>query len=104
MIKIVKQYLLNLQNQICKTIETEDNRAKCIEDAFEYENGQGGGLTRVLADGDVIEKAGINFSHVYGKSLPKAATDKRPELADLPFQAIGVSVVIHPLNPYAPTT
>ncbi len=104
MINQVKQYLLNLQQQICSTIETEENCAKFIVDPWEYQNGQGGGITRVLADGDVIEKGGVNFSHVRGKALPKAATDKRPELANLPFQAIGVSIVIHPRNPYVPTT
>jgi len=104
MINDVRQYLLGLQNQVCKTLETEDGRATFVEDAWEYQNGMGGGLTRVLAGGDVIEKAGVNFSHVRGKALPTAATAKRPELANLPFQALGVSVVVHPQNPYVPTT
>jgi|SRR5579872_4286009 len=104
MIGRVKQYLLDLQNQICNTLETEENHAKFIEDAWQYQNGSGGGLTRVLADGQVIEKAGVNFSHVSGKALPAAATAKRPEWANLPFQALGVSVVVHPKNPYVPTT
>jgi coproporphyrinogen III oxidase len=103
MINKVKQYLLGLQNQICKTFEAEDGQAKFIEDAWQYQNGMGGGLTRTLAGGQVIEKAGVNFSHVHGKALPQAATAKRPDLANLPFQAIGVSVVIHPKNPFVPT-
>ncbi len=104
MIKVVKEYLLNLQNQICHILETEDKQAQFIEDPWVYQNGMGGGLTRVLSKGAVIEKAGVNFSHVHGKALPPAATAKRPELANLPFQAIGVSVVVHPENPYVPTT
>jgi len=103
MINHVKKYLLDLQNRICQTLEFEDGQAKFVEDAWEYQNGTGGGLSRVLV-GQVVEKAGVNFSHVCGHSLPVAATIKRPELADLPFQAVGVSVVIHPNNPYVPTT
>lgn len=103
MINKVKQYLLNLQNQIAKTLEAEDGQAKFMEEAWQYQNGMGGGLTRTLANGQVIEKAGVNFSHVCGKALPTAATAKRPDLANLPFQAIGVSAVVHPQNPYVPT-
>lgn len=104
MINTVKQYLLSLQNQICEMLEKEDGGAKFIQDPWEYQNGMGGGLTRVIEGGRVIEKAGVNFSHVHGKKLPEAATAKRPELSNLPFQAIGVSVVVHPVNPYVPTT
>lgn len=99
----IKQYLLDLQNRICHMLEKEDGSATFIEDPWQHKEG-GGGITRVLADGTVIEKAGVSFSHVFGKSLPQAATAKRPELADSPFQALGVSLVIHPLNPYTPTT
>ncbi len=99
----VKTYLLDLQNRICQFLEKEDGKAVFIEDPWEHKHG-GGGLTRTLANGAVIEKGGVNFSHVFGKSLPHAATAKRPELTDKPFQAIGVSLVIHPHNPYAPTT
>lgn len=104
MIDQVKQYLLNLQNLLCQKFEEEENQAAFSEDVWEYENGGGGGLTRILANGNVIEKAGVNFSHVSGKALPAAATAKRPEWVNLPFQALGVSVVVHPQNPYAPTT
>lgn len=99
----VKNYLLDLQNRICQFLEIEDGQAKFIEDEWQHTEG-GGGKSRVLTDGKVIEKAGVNFSHVYGKSLPPAATAARPELANSSFQALGVSLVIHPLNPYVPTT
>ena len=99
----VKSYLLSLQNQICAFIESEDGDAKFEEDAWQHQTG-GGGLTRVIANGQAIEKGGVNFSHVSGVKLPIAATAKRPELADAGFQALGVSVVIHPKNPYAPTS
>ena len=94
----VKDYLLNLQNEICRMIESEDGSGKFVEDAWQHHEG-GGGLSRVLAEGSVIEKGGVNFSHVSGIRLPPAATQKRPELADAKFQAMGVSVVIHPRNP-----
>ncbi len=99
----VKHYLLDLQDRICRFIESEDGKATFIEDKWEHKEG-GGGLTRVLTSDVVIEKAGVNFSHVHGKQLPSAATAKRPELANAAFQALGVSVVIHPLNPYVPTS
>ncbi len=99
----VKKYLLDLQNRICQFVELEDGSAKFIEDEWNYKEG-GGGLTRVMTSGSVIEKAGVNFSHVRGQQLPKAATDRRPELANSTFQALGVSVVMHPLNPYIPTS
>lgn len=102
-IAIVKKYLLDLQNRICEFIELEDGKAKFLEDKWEYKEG-GGGLTRVMANGHVMEKAGVNFSHVQGKQLPQAATAKRPELANATFQALGVSVVMHPQNPYVPTS
>lgn len=99
----IKHYLLALQDRLCDTLELEDGKAIFMEDPWEHASG-GGGLTKVMTDGLVIEKAGVNFSHVHGLSLPQAATAKRPDLAQKSFQAMGVSVVIHPLNPYAPTT
>lgn len=99
----VKTYLLALQKQICELIAAEDNKSQFCEDVWQYQE-KGGGITRVLTDGAVIEKAGVNFSHVEGSELPKAATVARPHLAQSSFQALGVSVVIHPLNPYVPTT
>lgn len=102
-IDAVKAYLLDLQQQICKGLEDIDGRASFIEDRWDREAG-GSGITRVISGGGVIEKGGVNFSHVFGKSLPAAATEKRPELAGRAFQAMGVSLVIHPRNPYAPTS
>lgn len=99
----VKEFLLDLQNRICRCLENEDGKAAFLEDKWEHKEG-GGGLTRVMSDGSVIEKAGVNFSHVRGKQLPQAATARRPELANSMFQALGVSVVIHPGNPYVPTS
>lgn len=103
MLASVKAYLLALQNDICAMIEKADGVVKFHEDAWNHEGG-GGGLTRAIASGQVIEKGGVNFSHVTGPALPGAATSKRPDLANLPFEAMGVSVVIHPRNPYVPTS
>ncbi len=102
-IEKVKAYLLDLQDQICSSLEQEDGEARFIEDAWDREEG-GGGRTRVLTDGKVFEQAGVNFSHVYGNKLPPSATAQRPELTGRDFQAVGVSLVIHPHNPYVPTS
>ncbi|MBS4049644.1 MAG: oxygen-dependent coproporphyrinogen oxidase [Methylomonas sp.] len=99
----VKNYLLNLQDQICAALETAEPSARFVEDAWRREEG-GGGRTRVLADGEVFEQGGVNFSHVYGFSLPPSATAKRPELANRQYEAMGVSLVMHPRNPYVPTS
>lgn len=99
----IKDYLLNLQNSICRVLENEDGKALFVEDRWEHHSG-GGGLTKVMTEGAVIEKAGVNFSHVHGQALPQAATIKRPDFAQKAFQAMGVSIVVHPLNPFVPTT
>ncbi|TNF94289.1 MAG: oxygen-dependent coproporphyrinogen oxidase [Gammaproteobacteria bacterium] len=99
----VKNYLLSLQDNICSAVEDADGQAKFTEDKWDREQG-GGGRSRVLTSGAVFEQAGINFSHVFGDNLPPAATAQRPELAGRSFQAMGVSLVFHPLNPYVPTT
>jgi len=99
----VKQYLLGLQDKICQALEQEEGQAKFQEDMWERDGG-GGGRTRVLTAGQVIEKAGVNFSYVYGDNMPAAATAQRPELKGCHFHATGVSLVVHPLNPFAPTT
>jgi coproporphyrinogen III oxidase len=99
----VKDYLHDLQDRICAILETEDGKATFTEDHWEHKEG-GGGRTRYLTEGTVFEKAGVNFSHVHGMRLPPAATAKRPELVDCTFQALGVSIIIHPLNPYIPTS
>ena len=104
MIDQVKAYLLGLQQDICDQLEQVDGKASFIKDNWEKENGAGGGLTRVLTDGAVFEQAGVNFSTVHGDNMPASATALRPELAGRSFSALGVSLVIHPHNPYAPTS
>ncbi len=99
----VKNYLLDLQDRICSGVENEDGTAKFVEDAWAHDTG-GGGRTRVLTEGAVFEQGGVNFSHVKGDELPAAATAQRPDLAGRAFEAMGVSLVIHPDNPYVPTS
>lgn len=99
----IKSYLLDLQNRICQFVEVEDGTQTFFEDKWNHKEGGGGGITRVMADGQVMEKGGVNFSLVNGPQLPQAATAKRPELANAPFEAMGVSVVMHPRNPFVPT-
>lgn len=101
-IPAVKNYLLTLQDNICELLTAEDGKA-FYEDTWQHTSG-GGGRTRVLEQGSVIEKGGVNFSHVKGQQLPASATAQRPELAGKNFEALGVSLVIHPRNPYAPTS
>jgi coproporphyrinogen III oxidase len=93
-----------LQENICSVLADEDGKQDFIRDEWQREHGGGGGLTRVLTNGDVFEQAGVNFSHVQGNELPASATAHRPELAGRQFQAMGVSLVIHPHNPYVPTS
>lgn len=99
----VKHFLMDLQDRICQALEAEETGAKFMEDLWQRDEG-GGGRTRVLSDGEIFEQGGVNFSHVAGFSLPPSATAKRPELADREFEAMGVSLVIHPRNPYVPTS
>ena len=99
----VKNYLLGLQDRICSAIETEDGSDRFAEERWERPEG-GGGRSRVLAEGTVFEQAGVGFSHVHGPGLPPSATAQRPELAGRSFEALGVSLVFHPRNPYVPTT
>ncbi|STX28731.1 oxygen-dependent coproporphyrinogen III oxidase [Legionella beliardensis] len=101
-IELVKTYLLNLQNSLCLTLSNMDGKA-FHEDIWTRPLG-GGGITRVMEKGNVFAKAGVNFSHVSGEKLPPAASALRPELAGRTFNALGVSIVLHPENPYAPTT
>jgi coproporphyrinogen III oxidase len=101
-IAAVKSFLLDLQDRICAALEKQDG-GKFLEESWLREEG-GGGRSRVLEQGVVIEKGGVNFSHVMGTQLPASATAARPELAGRSFQALGVSLVIHPRNPYVPTS
>jgi coproporphyrinogen III oxidase len=104
-ITAVRDYLLGLQDRICQQLEAVDGKENFIEDAWERTDGlAGGGRTRVLNGGAVFEQGGVNFSHVRGTSMPASATANRPDLAGRSFEAIGVSLVIHPNNPYAPTS
>lgn len=99
----VKHYLRDLQDRICQALEQADGQARFQEDLWTREDG-GGGRSRVLRDGNIFEQAGVGFSHVYGSNLPPTASERRPELAGRSFQAMGVSLVFHPRNPYVPTT
>ncbi len=99
----VKNFLLQLQQDICSGLESLDSVANFRTDKWDREEG-GSGISRVISDGDVFEKGGVNFSHVFGKSMPASATALRPELAGRAYQAMGVSLVIHPLNPFVPTS
>ncbi len=99
----VNDYLLALQNRIVAELEQLDGRGSFRRDSWERPGG-GGGDSRILTGGDVFEQAGVNFSHVFGKTLPPSATQTRPDLAGKDFQAVGVSLVLHPNNPYVPTT
>ncbi len=109
-IQTVKDYLLKMQDDICRQLAEEDGSKNFIEDEWQRDKAAGvvgltgGGRTRVMEEGAVIEKGGVNFSHVYGSALPASAMANRPELAGRSFQALGVSLVIHPRNPYIPTT
>jgi coproporphyrinogen III oxidase len=104
MIDQVKAYLLDLQQDICDQLEQVDGKSSFIKDEWQKPDNSGNGITRVLTDGTVFEQAGVNFSIVHGDNMPASATALRPELAGRSFSALGVSLVIHPLNPYAPTS
>ena len=99
----VLAYLRELQDRICGALESVDGKAQFATDRWQRAEG-GGGESRVLQEGAVFEQAGVNFSHVTGATLPPSATAQRPELANAPWLAMGVSLVIHPHNPYVPTT
>lgn len=102
-VNAVSEYLLKLQDRICQSLEQLDQQNVFREDQWTREEG-GGGRSRVMEEGAVFEKAGINFSHVHGQQLPASASAHRPELAGRSFEALGVSLVIHPRNPYVPTS
>lgn len=101
-IKQIENYFSELQELICSELETLDSSSTFQNDLWSRTNSSG--ITSVLDNGNVFEQAGVNFSHVRGKAMPKAATERKPELAGSPFQAMGVSVVVHPLNPYVPSS
>jgi coproporphyrinogen III oxidase len=101
----VREYLLGLQARIVSTFEQLDGRF-FAQDVWEKPADSplgGGGLTRILEEGNLLERGGVGFSHVKGANLPPSATANRPELAGRGFEAMGVSLVFHPRNPYVPT-
>jgi coproporphyrinogen III oxidase len=102
-IESIRSYLLTLQDSIADALCDLDGAMELREDEWKREEG-GGGRSRVMCNGDVFEQAGVNFSHVFGNELPASATAHRPELAGRNFQALGISLVIHPVNPFVPTT
>ena len=99
----VKDYLMGLQDRICAALEAADGRASFQEEVWERPGG-GGGRSRIIENGGMLEKGGVGFSHVHGDSMPPSATAQRPELAGRSFQAMGVSLVMHPNNPHIPTS
>ena len=103
MIEQVKKYLVQLQESICSDLELLDGRAIFEKDHWTKEDGNGNGITSVICDGNVFEKGGVNFSIVEGNKMPKSATTLRPELEGRKYTALGVSLVLHPENPYIPT-
>ena len=99
----VKDYLMGLQDRICAALEQADGVARFSADDWERPGG-GGGRSRIMENGALLEKGGVGFSHVYGDGMPPSATAHRPELAGRSFQAMGVSLVMHPDNPHVPTS
>jgi coproporphyrinogen III oxidase len=101
----VRQYLLGLQDRIISALEAEDGQT-FLRDAWVRPAGerlQGDGVSRLVEEGHLFERGGCNFSHVTGSAMPPSATQHRPELAGAPFEAMGVSLVMHPRNPHVPT-
>ena len=100
-IDLVTTYLQNLQSSITNTLNELDKKETFVTDKWDRPEG-GGGESRILKNGAIFEQAGVSFSHIHGDELPPSATKSRPELAGKKFQAMGISLVIHPLNPYIP--
>ena len=101
----VREYLLGLQQRIVGTFEQLDGQP-FLSDTWEKPPGAtlgGGGLTRIIENGNLLERGGVGFSHVVGSTLPPSATAQRPELSGRGFEAMGVSLVFHPRNPFVPT-
>ncbi len=104
MIEQIKKYLLSLQVDICNECEKLDSISNFDTDIWKREDGRGSGITRVISDGSLFEKGGVNYSIITGDEMPKSATGQRPELEGRKYTALGVSLVLHPDNPYIPTT
>ncbi|MYB33681.1 MAG: oxygen-dependent coproporphyrinogen oxidase [Gammaproteobacteria bacterium] len=101
-IEPVIEYLKSLQINICDQLNSAEPTRGFKVDSWEHEQG-GGGITRVIQDGQYLEKGGVNFSHVQGDQLPASASSHRQSIAGLPFEATGLSLVLHPVNPFVPT-
>ena len=99
----VREYLVGLQARITEQVSAVDGGGSFLADVWQRPGG-GGGESRILRQGAVLEQGGVGFSHVMGTGLPPSATQQRPELAGASFEAMGVSLVFHPKNPYVPTT
>ncbi|OIQ69623.1 oxygen-dependent coproporphyrinogen-III oxidase [mine drainage metagenome] len=97
----VKEYFAHLQNRIVEALQMADGQ-NFMHDSWQRPEG-GGGVSCVIEEGNVLERGGVNFSHVSGDRLPPSASAGRPELAGRGFEAAGLSLVLHPRNPYAPT-
>ena len=104
MIEQVKKYLLNLQNNLCEEFGKLDSISNFDTDIWKREDGRGNGITRVISDGSLFEKGGVNYSIITGDKMPKSATTLRPELEGRKYTALGISLVLHPDNPFIPTT
>ena len=104
MIEQVKKYLINLQNDICEEFGGLDSKSSFDKDVWERDDGRGSGITLVISNGSLFEKGGVNFSIISGDRMPKSATESRPELEGRKFKAVGISLVLHPDNPFIPTT
>ncbi len=104
MIEQVEKYLLSLQNDICEEFGALDSKSNFDKDVWQRNDGRGRGITRVISDGSLFEKGGVNFSIISGEKMPKSATELRPELEGRKYTALGISLVFHPQNPFVPTT
>jgi coproporphyrinogen III oxidase len=104
MIEQVEKYLLNLQTNICEEFGDLDSKSDFDKDVWERDDGRGSGITRVISNGSLFEKGGVNFSIISGDKMPKSATELRPELEGRKYTALGISLVFHPENPFVPTT
>ena len=104
MIEQVEKYLMSLQNDICEEFGALDSKSSFDKDVWQRNDGRGRGVARVISDGSLFEKGGVNFSIITGEKMPKSATELRPELEGRKYTALGISLVFHPQNPFVPTT
>ena len=104
MIEQIKKYLLDLQVDICEEFGNLDSKSNFDTDIWKRDDGRGRGITRVISDGSLFEKGGVNYSIISGDKMPKSATALRPDLEGRKYTALGLSLVLHPDNPYIPTT